>query len=334
MIRFVQARRWLGLMAAGAAAVLTVSLAPAAAAPATAAPGEASYRVTDLGTLPGLPGSAAFGVNNNGDVVGTSGARPVLWRNGRIIDLLGSAGGYGVALDINERGDVVGYLFRGTYSAFLWRDGRMVELPGLPGDRTVTAEAINDRGQIVGSSSLVAPRSVLWQPDGTVVDLTATGLLQVRDLVNNLNNGGQLVGRAALGSLPALWSHGQTTVLSGTSGSATAINDRGEVAGYFDVGGESFVWRDGNLTVIPLLPDLPPGSVMRAQAINNRGEVVGWFSGGEGFVWYQGTLDVLPHLYGYGTVPYGINDRGQIVGWGVTSSEDPAPHAVLLTPAA
>jgi hypothetical protein len=120
---------------------------------------------------------------------------------------------------------------------------------------------------------------------------------------------------------------GRTTVLSGTSGTASAINDRGEITGYFVVGvGASFVWRAGQLTEIPLLPDRPEASLMQAQGINNRGQVVG----NDSFVWESNTatLSKLPGL----TATEDINDRGQIVGFAGSTPDNLGPHAVLLTP--
>ena len=104
--------------------------------------------------------------------------------------------------------------------------------------------------------------AVLWRRDGTAVDLTAeTSLHEVTDL----DNAGRLVGSVmpdGMNGYPALWYRGRTTVLSDRSGTASAINDRGEITGYFYTGfGDSFVWRGGRLTEIPLLPDMPEASM-------------------------------------------------------------------------
>ena len=50
-------------------------------------------------------------------------------------------------------------------NAFLWRAGTMQNLGALSGDRSSTAVAINDRGQIVGSSDdgHGSYHPVLWQ---------------------------------------------------------------------------------------------------------------------------------------------------------------------------
>jgi probable HAF family extracellular repeat protein len=332
--------KWRGVAVVSAVTAAVAGMAVLTSAPASAAPvpDAPAYRVTDLGTLPGAPDSTAMGVNNRGDVVGTSGARAVLWRNGTIVDLGTLGGSYSAAVDVNERGDVVGYSWvaggAGDH-AFLWRRGRLTDLSPLPGFSSSYATAVNDRGDVAGYSvGDGGINAVLWRRDGTAVDLTAaTGLHEVTDL----DNAGRLVGSVmpdGMNGYPALWYRGRLTVLSDTSGTASAINDRGEITGYFVVGlGHSFVWRRGRLTEIPLLPDMPPASMMQAQGINNRGQVVG-FGGFDGFVWnsHTATLTTLPGLTRFGSAGYDINDRGQIAGSAGTSPENLESHAVLLSP--
>lgn len=323
------------VVAAAVAGMAAVTAAPVSAAPPPEAP---AYRVVDLGMLAGASESTAAAVNDRGDVVGSSGAHAVRWRNGRIVDLGTLGGSYSGAVDVNQRGDVVGYSqTTGDESthAFVWRDGRMTDLSPLPGFWSSYATAINDRGDVVGFSVGDGPiNAVLWQRDGTVIDLAArTGMHEVTDL----DNAGRLVGSVApdgMNLYPALWYRGRLTVLSDRSGTASAINDRGEIAGYFVAGvGNSFLWRGGRLTEIPLLPDMPEASMMQAQGINNRGQVVG-VGGFDSFVWDSdtGTLSTLPGLTHLGPAAYDINDRGQIAGYAGTSPENLEPHAVLLSP--
>jgi len=184
---------------------------------------------------------------------------------------------------------------------------------------------------VLGISIGADVRAVLWPRGGAPIDLTArTGLADVMDLDNH----GQFVGSRlvltpeSMYGVAILWSHGRTTDLLSFA-TASAINDRGEVAGYGAAG--SFTWHHGQLTEIPLLPNMPPASAMQAQAINNHGQVVG-FGGYEGFLWDHGTLTTLPHLYGNGPAAFDINDHGQIVGQVGTTPDNLQPHAVLLTP--
>src|SRR5208337_1286267 len=146
----------------------------------------------EIHELPPLPGDsigAALAINDNGQVVGTSGAcgvpsftlplQAVLWQNGKVIKL-GSLGGAlgNVALGINNRGQVVGVsdLPGDTTShAFFWTKERgMQDLGTLPGDYSSAAYAINNEGQVVVQSCDVDfnCRVALWQ-NGVMTDLNA-----------------------------------------------------------------------------------------------------------------------------------------------------------------
>ncbi len=100
------------------------------------------------------------------------------------------------ANELNEVGQVVGYAGN---RAFSWQDGALTALPTLGGTAGM-AEAINENGQIVGSSSLTTPptgsRAVLWD-NGGITDLTpargpgetsaALGINDSREIVGNIN---------------------------------------------------------------------------------------------------------------------------------------------------
>jgi probable HAF family extracellular repeat protein len=121
--------------------------------------------MTDLGTL-GTAESIAFGINDSGQVVGWLGdfynKRAFLWETGTMT-LLPPGTQYSQALDINNRGDIVGtYIVSGTtHHAALWRDGVRYDLNDMVGDPRLNldlANAINDVGQIVGVGA--------WKSDG------------------------------------------------------------------------------------------------------------------------------------------------------------------------
>lgn len=335
MARFLPARWRVRLVLAGAAAVLGAApLTPALAAPGVAAVPAAAYRVVDLGTLPGGSFSAAQAVNERSEVAGQSDGRAVLWRAGRIIDLGTPQGAGSVALDISELAEVVGYRQVGDgFRAFRWQDGELADLPPLPGDTSSIALAVNDRGEVVGLSFAAGSRPVLWQPDGTPVDLSATTkLFRAEDL----DNTGRLAGEVSpdgANTIPVLVAADrteQTVVLADRSGATSGINDQGEVTGFFFDGTRgSFTWAGGRLTDIPMLPG---AGAMQAQAVNNRGGVVGFSDVAGGFLWDGSKLQTLPGLAGNPLAAQDINDRGQIVGSTGTGPGGQNPHAVLLQP--
>jgi probable HAF family extracellular repeat protein len=109
---------------------------------------DAAHGPRELGVLPGGVFSAAYGLNDAGQVVGWSeafdGNHAFLWEGGQMIDL-----GWGTAVDINNAGQIVGY----ANGAAIWNDGVMAELndlvPAGSGLNLLSATAINDAGQIV-----------------------------------------------------------------------------------------------------------------------------------------------------------------------------------------
>jgi probable HAF family extracellular repeat protein len=152
--------------------------------------------ITDLGILdtwffPGgrLDFSAAYGINERGQIVGVSttltGVHAVLWENGTITDL-GTLPGhnYSEAVGINDRGQIMGLsgvwtddCNAGECNAVLWENGTIRDL-GIPMTGWGLPSGINNRGQIVFASFQSYPpggsfnRAVLWDK-GTITDLGA-----------------------------------------------------------------------------------------------------------------------------------------------------------------
>jgi probable HAF family extracellular repeat protein len=72
----------------------------------------ATYSVTSLGAFDGLSGSEAYGINNAGQVVGWAGTasgeqHAFLYSAGVMTDLGSLGGGFSIAHDINNSGQVV-----------------------------------------------------------------------------------------------------------------------------------------------------------------------------------------------------------------------------------
>lgn len=138
-------------------------------------------RINDLGWVTGYV------------LVSTGRYRGFVWSAEAGTMLLGLLAGdaTGFAMDVNNRGQVAGYSLNSGQSyarPFLWSsESGLSELAPAPDATYSTPFRINDVGQIIGSGSgYLGYRSVLWNPDGSVVDL---GIGEASDL----NNLGQVI---------------------------------------------------------------------------------------------------------------------------------------------
>src|SRR5438094_977301 len=116
---------------------------------------QSTFKITDLGVLPGTSSSWAYGINARGQVVGFgAGFHAFLWDNGMTTDLGTLPGGsqFSEAWAVNAQGQVVGNTTDFNRHAFLWQKGVMSDLGTLPGRNESAATGINSRGQVVGNA--------------------------------------------------------------------------------------------------------------------------------------------------------------------------------------
>jgi probable HAF family extracellular repeat protein len=306
--------------------------------------------MNNLGTLPGGLNSGGNGVNASGEVaIGSETYRTdpngedfcefgthrqclaAIWKNGAMTPLPTLEGGRNAtAFDINNRGQISGFAENGKhdstcltggtpfqvsqFEAVIWGPhGDIRQLRPLQGDTVGFAFGINDSGQVVGSSGLCSntsippgpsgPHAVLWDNDGSPTDLGNLG---------------------------------------GAYNVASAINNRGDVAGGAlspkDGTIHAFLWtKRTGMQDLGAFPGAFVTTAVCCKSINDRGEVVGFAidpTGMRALLWENGVMTDLntlipAHSPWYLQSTASINNAGEIAGQGTINGE---VHAFLLTP--
>jgi probable HAF family extracellular repeat protein len=250
----------------------------------------------------------------------------------QIIRIPAAQGASGIALGINNTGEVVGYSFQGEdYHAFLYSssDGSLIDV-GSFGGKINAACAINDAGQVTGYSqdkngNLMA---FLFSRNQPIASLGALEGASTSEAFG-INNSGAVVGDSQSGTrnhCPTLFSNGSVQDL-GLGGSrepdaletAYAINDAGQIVGRHSAPNNAFhafVFVNGNTTDLRTLG----GANGESLAINKNGLVVGDSDTSDGsahaFVFDHPLLKDLGTLPGFENASYarGVNNSGDIVG--------------------
>ncbi|MFQ5640416.1 MAG: N-acetylmuramoyl-L-alanine amidase [bacterium] len=255
----------------------------------------------DLGLLPGDESSVALGMNTFGEVVGASlvcadcdahAFVAVCEKEG--LFSLGAFPGAAQsgAHDINACGQVVGFSHHPdppTVRAFRYTEGVGLEDLGSLG-AVSTAEAINDLGWVVGSST---GQAFLYTDEDGMKGLGWLGSGAVSK-ATGINNSGQICGysntvssqlggwrRAFLTTreAPAMQDLGVLSPF--TRSEATAINAYGHVVGSsYDPGGDVHAFRytasEGILDLNDLIDPSLGWELKWAHDINDAGQIVGW----------------------------------------------------------
>lgn len=313
-----------------------------------------TYTITDLGTLPAPYNSSsqAYGINNSGQVIGTSldatgGIQHAfLYNNGNMVDLGtlpndNETEGFGV----NAGGEATGYSCGASNcDAFVYSAGALVSL-GTLGGLNSFGFAINDTGEVAGGSDTASGDPYAFLYNGVMNDLgTLPG--DTYSYAYGINSTGQAVGYSATISGPLhafLYNNGVMqnlgTVQGGSGSEAFAINATGQIVGSATLSANyvAFLYSDGIMQNLGILSGFAQSF---AKGINNQGQIVGWdcnvngvachaslYSGGN-----QTDLNtLLPPGSGW-TVSnaFSTNESGQIVGGGTNPRGE--SHAFLMTP--
>jgi probable HAF family extracellular repeat protein len=254
---------------------------------------------------------------------------------------LGALGSRGsIPLAINNRGDIVGYSAApvpgqpyDAYHPFLWQNGTMTDLGRdmgtPPGSANTEAEAINDKGTIVGSYYTGSATQAFIYKNGAFTALgTLGGSNSSASAVNDLDvvvGSSQLAGDSVSHAFAAYRGYKLDLGTLGGNSGAVDINNRGTIVGtYQDASGVWKAWIIDRGRMRPLFDSnvkVPAGNQYVA-AINDQGTVTGNIDN-SAFVYEDGKLTILNTLpqvqaAGWATLfIMDINDRGWITGWGL-----------------
>jgi probable HAF family extracellular repeat protein len=235
----------------------------------------------------------AVDINNRGVVVGSSGRWPTLWRRGEVVALTDEEPpAGGRATGVNERGEVI--VLRLGQPLTRWFRGRTTELDLGPESRLWGLAGFNDRGQALLMRWVTQGAELgIWEPDGSFTPIPAPEGYSMAPV--GLSEAGHVAGNltplGGFGQRPFVWKDGELTVLA-ESGLVRGVNGRGEVAGVVFDPDDPDRWPLGRATV--------------------------WDRGDE--------IAVVPDSVRFSSVE-DINDRGQVVGvWATGATE---AHAYL-----
>ena len=242
----------------------------------------------------GMTGAVAFGISDNGWIVGhcgtDTGQQAAVWQPGEAPLDIGTACGFASsrALGVNNRGEVVGYCcdVSGDRDGFYWSEASgPIAFDALGGTRT-TLSSINDDGVAVGIVELpdhITTHAFRWTASTGAVDLYLDH--PDRDCTaRGINSEGDIVGLAEKADgtkVPALWVGGSGDPVFAHIGwgSAWDISDTGIIVGRCGFEPDrsephyAFVWDGAD--AFNILPGLG-GEREVAEAVNDAGWVAGW----------------------------------------------------------
>ncbi len=206
----------------------------------------------------------------------------------------------------------------------------VLDLGTLTGDSASGANAVNERGEVVGWSGEKGKITRAFYRQGGKMTGLPSGHRRSSE-ATAINSSGEVCGwfgaEAYTSSRPCLWQSGKVRdlgVVAGcTFGRANSINDKGQIVGvsYNSNGsarGEQLacLWQNGKPVCLNLSLDEEESE---AVGINNKGQVAGrfnWMRDYKAF-YHDGRsnqAEELPNLKGLWWGANAVNDAGQVVG--------------------
>jgi probable HAF family extracellular repeat protein len=207
------------------------------------------------------------------------------------IELPTFGGTNSAAHGVNNLGDVVGTAddASGMASGALWHVDGQGHVTGPVSLKTFLPTDVNEAREMAGSKDGIA--AIAWFDVGGVLQIKSLGVLAAGDVgsaATAINNLGDVVGVSdepgSTGVLPHafIWRNGTMTSLGdlgGGTSAANALNDGGKVVGWSsDHHGHTvpFLWQNGTISNLNTLAGLGSSQgATTATGINNSGHVVG-----------------------------------------------------------
>jgi len=261
-------------------AVVGFGAIAAMAAATGVAHAEPIYAFTTI-DVPGADYTIAAGINNGGAIAGTFGnaGEPegfVRAQDGTITTFLIN-GMPTNATGINNLGQIVGYA--GGLGFIRNADGTFITF-AIPS--FAQALGINDSSAVVGYTA--GPLGFLRNPDGSVTAISAPG--SSNTVAQGINNFGQIVGNINGETQAFVRETGgtfQTFVFPGAVGqtAAFAINDLGDIGGFYDVQLNHGFLELANGTFLSV-DDPLRGNVSQVLGLNDFEDLVGLYTDADG----------------------------------------------------
>jgi len=234
-------------------------------------------QLKNLGTLASGKLSYAYGINDNGQVVGQSHtnesgttSQAFIYENNTMTGLGTLGGNSSGAFDINDQGVIVGTSTTSgpvEIQGFIYQNGQMTSLGSIDGTGYSEARAINNNNQVTGYSlSESGSYHAFIYENGTMTDL---GSIKDDSFAYDINIKGQVVGNYRSHLLESsghayMYENGKMHDLTGLLSisdqenwdltSAYGINDQGQIVGWGDINGQSHAFL---LTAVPIPGTLP-----------------------------------------------------------------------------